>query len=415
MKSKINNMVVFYLYLLLITLLEVILFIPLLIILRLTGMKGRLGFGISSRQKSIWFHAASMGEVNALKPLLIKTAEQFGAERIVLTTMTSTGLLTAAKIDLPITVSYLPLDFPIIMSLFFKRIAPQIIVIMETEFWPQMLFQAKLRDIPVIMVNARLTANSFSKYLGTRLFWHEPWLAIKTINAQSDSDQKRFRELGFNHVRNCGNLKFAIDLPDHANIDKYSKYGVSDEDFVLTVGSSRPGEEQLIREIYPHLKKEIPNLKLIIAPRHLKRIEEVKAIFAGQKAVVLSELIIHTDYDILIIDSIGLLTEIYSFSDLVIVGGSFTDYGGHNPLEAAYYSKPVIMGIYHSSCRESVNRLLEKQGIFITGQQDLLKKILELYNDHDLRINTGKNARNVLVNNAHSLEENLDTIKSFLE
>jgi len=408
-------MVIFYLYLLLITLLEVILFIPLLIIFSLAGMKGRLGLDILTRQKSIWFHAASMGEVNALKPLLIKTAEQFGAERIVLTTMTTTGLLTASKIDLPIAVSYIPFDLPIMMSLFYRKIDPQLIVIMETEFWPQMLFQAKLRNIPVILVNARLTAQSFSKYLGTRHFWQEPWQAIKAINAQSEHDRNRFRELGFTHVRNCGNLKFAIDLPDHGNIDKYLKYGISYQDFVLTVGSSRPGEEQLIMDIYPQLKKEISNLKLIIAPRHLKRIEEVKAIFNGQKVVMLSEFKIHTDFDILIIDNIGLLTEIYSFSDLVIVGGSFTDFGGHNPLEAAYYNKPVIMGVYHSSCRESVNRLLEKQGIFIAEQQDLLKTILELYLDHDLRINTGKNARNVLINNAHSLEENLDTIKSYLE
>ena len=378
-------------------------------------MKGRLGFDILPRQKSIWFHAASMGEVNAIKPLLIKTAKQFGAERIVLTTMTSTGLKTARDIDLPIAVSYIPLDIPIMMSLFFKRIDPYLIVIMETEFWPQMLFQAKMRDIPVILVNARLTAHSFSNYQQTRHFWQKPWQAIKAINAQSDHDQKRFRELGFTHVRNCGNLKFAIDLPEHADLDKYLKYGISYQDFVLTIGSSRPGEEQLIMEIYPQLKKEISNLKLFIAPRHLKRIEEVKSIFNGQKVAMLSEFTAHTDFDILIIDSIGLLTEIYSFSDLVIVGGSLSDYGGHNPLEAAFYSKPVIMGVHYSSCRESVNRLLEKQGIIIAEQQDLFKTILNLYNDHDLRMITGKNARNVLENNAHSLEENMDTIKSFLE
>ena len=408
-------MVIFYLYLLLITILEVILFIPLMIILRLTGMKGRLGFDTISRENSIWFHAASMGEINALKPLLIKTAEQFGAERIIVTTMTSTGLLTAAKIDLPIAVSYLPLDFPIMMSLFFKRIDPQLIVIMETEFWPQMLYQAKRRNIPVILVNARLTDNSIIKYQRTRFLWQEPWQAIKAINAQSDNDQKKFSELGFTHVRNCGNLKFAIDLPDHSNIDKYLKYGISYQDFVLTVGSSRPGEEQLIMDIYPQLKKEITNLRLIIAPRHLKRIEEVKAIFAGQKVVLLSEYSIHSNFDILVIDTIGLLTEIYSFSDLVIVGGSLTNYGGHNPLEPAYYSKPVIMGQFHSSCQDSVQRLLEKEAIFITEPEELMQTILNLYHDNDLRINTGKNAREVLVNNAHVLEENLDTIKSYLD
>jgi len=141
----------------------------------------------------------------------------------------------------------------------------------------------------------------------------------------------------------------------------------------------------------------------------------VKAICVGKKVVVLSELKIHNDYDILIIDSIGLLTEIYSFSDLVIVGGSFTNYGGHNPLEPAYYSKPVIMGVYHSSCQDSVQRLQENEAIFITEPKELMQAILNLYHDNDLRINTGKNAREVLVNNAHALEENLDTIKSYLD
>jgi 3-deoxy-D-manno-octulosonic-acid transferase len=404
----------FLLYNLVISILQVVILLPLWITLKIIGQPGRLGLGVP-KMNSIWFHAASMGEVNALKPLIKKNAEIHGAEKIILTTMTATGLSTAQKIDLPIKTAYLPLDLPILISLFIKRINPLLIVIMETEFWPQMLYQARINKIPVILINARISDSSFDSYQNTKAFWNIPWKAFTAINAQSERDKERFIKLGFVNVQNYGNLKFAISLPEYKDVDKFAKYGISSEDFVLVIGSSRPGEEQLLQEIYLKLKKEIKNLKMIIAPRHLRRIKEVQTVFSQENAVLYSNLKSSVDYEILIIDQIGLLTEIYSFSDLVIVGGSFKDFGGHNPLEPAFYSKPVIMGEFHSSCQDSVNRLLQKDAIIISKTEELHSNILKLANNESLRNLIGTNARMVLDNNCHSLSENLKSISSFLD
>ncbi|MCF7913345.1 MAG: 3-deoxy-D-manno-octulosonic acid transferase [Candidatus Cloacimonetes bacterium] len=403
----------FYLYLVVISILQVIILLPLWLVLMITGQTGRLGWGIP-KMNSIWFHAASMGEVNALKPLLEDFTRQHGAERIILTTMTATGLATARKIDLPIQTAYIPLDLPILISIFIRRLSPSLIVIMETEFWPQMLYQAKLKHIPVVLVNARLTDTSFKDYQNTRAFWKKPWQAFTAINAQSELDKDRFIELGFENVRSCGNLKFALSLPEYENIEKYIRFGVSADDFVLVVGSSRPGEEQMFLEIYPQLKQTITNFKLIIAPRHLRRINEVLAVFSQENAVLFSKLKSQSGYDILIVDQIGLLTEIYSLADLVIVGGSFRDFGGHNPLEPAYYGKPIIMGEFHSSCQDSVNRLLQKEAIVISQPEELLDNIIKLFKNLPEREKLGANARMVLENNRHSLTENLKTIQQYI-
>lgn len=286
---------------------------------------------------------------------------------------------------------------------------------METEFWPQLLFQAARREVPVILINARLSANSFKKYKITGGFWKIPWQAFRVINSQSEKDGDRFRQLGFKHVRNCGNLKFAISLPEYEVINQRIRFGISLPDFVIVLGSSRPGEEQIIKDIYPELKKQIKSLKLIIVPRHLRRVIEIEGIYRNENYILYSNYSGSEKYEIMILDKIGLLTEVYSFSDLVIVGGSLTDFGGHNPLEAVFYSKAVIMGPYHTSCLNSVRRLQERGGIIITEPEKLLESIIRLYNDHKLRIETGSNGHQVLIENSHSLKENLDTIKSYLD
>ncbi len=408
-------MIFFIFYQILITLLEIIFLLPLSLILLAAKSGQRLGMGIPAKRSSIWFHAASMGEVNALRPLLLKAVEKYGVDRIILTTMTKTGRATARSLSTGITTAYIPLDLPLIMSIFYRKIKPSMIIIMETEFWPQMLFQARQRKVPVILINARLSASSFKKYKITGGFWKIPWQAFRVINSQSEKDDDRFRQLGFKHVRNCGNLKFAISLPGFEVINQRIRFGISLPDFVIVLGSSRPGEEQMIKDIYPELKKQIPNLKLIIVPRHLRRIIEVESIFREDNMILFTNYSGNERFEIMIIDKIGLLTEVYSFSDLVIVGGSLTDFGGHNPLEAVFYSKAVIMGQYHSSCLDSVQKLQERAGIIITEPDKLLENILNLFNDRKLRIETGINGHQVLIENSHSLKENLDTIESYLE
>jgi 3-deoxy-D-manno-octulosonic-acid transferase len=407
-------MIAFGIYLVFITLLEILLYLPLKLIFSKQKSLSRLGYYPSKSSKTIWFHAASLGEVNALKPLLQKVISEYGAQNIVLTTMTSTGQNAGRQIDKELSAGYIPLDFPFAIARFYQSIKPALIVIMETEFWPQMLYQAFIRKIPVIVINGRLSEKSWDNYHKTRYFWKIPFDAIKEINAQSPYDKSRFEQLGFPLVHSKGNLKFSLNLTLHNPAQKRKDYGINSGDFVLTFGSSRPGEEAMLAGIYQQLAANIPHLRLIIAPRHLKRLTEINEVLSGLDFVLYSELKIKPHAKVIIIDEIGLLTEIYSFSDLVIVGGSFKNFGGHNPLEPAFYAKPVIMGQYYSSCLDTVNKLRNGEGITITKEENLANIILKFYNDSHLRRMQGENAKNILEKNSLALQDNLNTIKTYL-
>lgn len=402
------------LYQFLIHILEPIIYIPLRLFEILTKQPSRLGHCLPAEENVIWLHAASLGEVNALKPLIKNLIERYNAEKILLTTMTGTGMTAAQAFDNTIDVCYVPIDLPGCLNRFFKLKKPQLIVLMETEFWPQMLLQAHKRNIPVIIINARLSLNSLTNYQKTYDFWKSPFKAIKQVNAQSEKDGKRFRSLGFSQIQNAGNLKFALKLPEFSADQIRQKFNINKNDFVLTIGSSRPGEEQMLLNLLNELNQAIPNLKIIIAPRHLKRLPEIKTILKGYKFKFLADQKPSDQFDILIIDEIGLLTQIYSFSDLVIIGGSFFDFGGHNPLEAAYYAKPIIMGKFHHSCQNSVDILTQNKAIIISDFDHLAADIIELYQNPNHRDTLGNNAKAVLAKNAEALEINLNTISEFL-
>jgi 3-deoxy-D-manno-octulosonic-acid transferase len=234
---------------------------------------------------------------------------------------------------------------------------------------------------------------------------------ILAVGAQSPLDVERFKKLGFKTVENTHNLKFSLQLPEVDRKAVRSEWGIEEGDFVLVWGSSRPGEEELLREIHPLLKGSIPNLKLIIAPRHLNRLSQVKEIFKNESTTFLSE--ISSPYEVLIIDSLGVLFKAYALSDISVVGGSFFDFGGHNPLEPAFYSIPTIIGDFHSSCRHVVNELLKADEIIVANKASLAKEIISLYQDKIKMQKLGFKAKNVVNQNSFALVETLSLIQRF--
>lgn len=370
----------------------------------------RFGFYALRYDDSIWIHAASVGEVNAIKPLIIKLLKEYPTKQFIITTMTKTGNRMAQAIDKRIDVYYLPFDCYFLMRRVFARLNPSLIIIAETEFWPNMLCHAEKRSVPVILVNGRISQRSFPKYKKLTFFFAPLWKAIQKVNAQSELDKQRFVELGFEKVVDAGNLKFAIELPELDSDEIRRELGFTDADFVLCLGSSRPGEEKLIRNIYNDLRTEIPNLKLIVAPRHLKRLDEVRAIFKTHR--LYSEK--GKSADILIVDTMGKLTMMYAACDIAIVGGSFFDFGGHNPLEAAYYRKPIIIGPYHQSCLDSVNKLNAADAVLVANNNELKQKIAYLFDNSPIRSTMGSNAKSILEQYSLSVKVNLDVVRNYI-
>ena len=184
--------------------------------------------------------------------------------------------------------------------------------------------------------------------------------------------------------------------------------GYNDDDFILVWGSSRPGEEKLLEKIYPNLKAKIPNLKIIIAPRHLTRLTEIKTLLAKHNLSFYSEM---KRSDIMIIDEMGILILFYCIADLSVVGGSFYDFGGHNPLEPAFYGSPVIIGKFHSSCRGSVVKLLTNNAIIVSNRKRLEEDILDLHKNPKKREEIGREARKTVIENSDSLEKNISRLE----
>jgi len=356
--------------------------------------------------RPILIHAASVGEINAVTPLIKHLVGQ--NHSVLINTITVNGRDRAQKLFPTLDVRLAPLDLYSKRSAQLKAIKPCLILVVETEIWPNMLYVAGRLQIPIIFVNARISQKTLVRYLKFRALLRFLSPSLKKILAQSELDQNRLQQLFSVPVENSGNLKYCLDLPDYDVSLLRAKLKLSEDDFVIVWGSSRPKEEELLLSCFPLLKMRIPNLRLIIAPRHPKRSSQIERLLKDIDYALYSKIDLQRESpDVLLIDSLGHLTEAYSISDISIVGGSFYDFGGHNPLEPAFYGKPVIMGEYYSSCRDSVKELLDGKAICISSRDELPKKILELYAQIDQRKSMGQRARLVLTKNATALDNHI--------
>jgi 3-deoxy-D-manno-octulosonic-acid transferase len=370
----------------------------------------------------ILIHAASMGEVNAIKPLVMQLKEMYPETKICITTSTKTGLQQAKSIDSGISAFLSCLDVYHLRNKQLNLLNPALICVVETEIWPNMLYWAKIKCVKVMFLNARMSAKSLSSYLRLRSMFRYLGTPIQTILAQSSEDAKRFSKVFAAPVSNAGNLKYSLQLKDFDTSHIRTAWGFSKDDFVICWGSSRPGEEALLLSCYPQLLKAIPKLKLIIAIRHLQRVGDVTSLLKEQQFSLYSETVdnpqssgAEKQTEILVIDKMGVLDQAYSICDLAIVGGSFFKYGAHNPLEPAYYSKPIIIGDDYQSCKGTVKKLLDGDAIVVSNAVKLAEDILLLAKDEKKRQTLGFNAKKVLADNSSALTNHLSGITKVWE
>ena len=376
------------------------------------NFKQRISFRNLYLENTVWIHCASLGEVNAVKPLVKKLLETNNEKNFLMTCVTKTGLNAAKEISGKLIVRQFPLDIAHIMKKAFKAFKPNLIILVETEIWPNMLNQAYKAKIPVLMINARLSHKSFKRYRLFKWFLRREFSVIKMVCAQSDKDADKFKQLKFKNVINANNLKFAMELPEYQTHVLRQAWGYKFNDFIIAIGSSRPGEELLIKKVFEKLQLIIPKLKIIIVPRHLHRLTDVTALFSSKDYSLFSESII--DKSILIVDEMGVLPQVYALSDIAIIGGSFYNFGGHNPLEAVWYEKPVIIGEYHQSCLATVEKLMTEKAIIVSNTDQLFNDILTLYQNIEHRLHIGKKAKEILLENQYALKNHWDALKPWI-
>ncbi|MBI2900889.1 MAG: hypothetical protein HYY17_11950 [Planctomycetes bacterium] len=291
----------------------------------------------------LWFHGASVGEVNLVRPLAKRLGRPFRV-----TALTRAGREQAAKLT-PLA-SYFPLDFTFAVDRAMRAARPVGIVLVELEVWPNFLSRAR---VPVVVVNGRITDRSFRRYRRLDGFFRRAFGSIAAVGARDAESADRFGALGVREIAVTGNLKYDSGLaPDpKAGSEWRARLGWTGP--ILVGGSTHEPEERILLDAYRELRREVPELRLAIAPRHVERAEEVKRL-AGSDAFVL--------------DTVGQLVGLYSAATVVFIGGTFCARGGQNMLEPAALGKPVVGGSSLSNFEEIAGSLAEAGGMIVVPE-----------------------------------------------
>ncbi len=334
----------------------------------------RIFFRVPESTKPVWIHCASIGEVNSLKPL-VKKLEEKGKE-VFITTLTDYGAERARSIFPSAKVSVLPLDIIPVIKRFVKKVNPEVVLIYETEIWPSLLYVLRKMDIPIFIVSGKISERSFKSYkiLG-KLFGYV--LEGVSFLSKSELDAERAKRIGFSDVRVVGDLKFEVDIPE-----KVAVLEIEGERPVVLWGSTHEGEEKLAEEVHLRLMDKFPNLLTVVAPRHIGRARDLK--FKIPYMMRTESRKVDEKTQIYVVDTIGELSSLYSYCDVAVIGGSFfPGVGGHNPIEAVVWKKPVVIGNYHGDFKHVVDELDE--GIVVADRNSVALEIEKLLQSRELR------------------------------
>ncbi len=317
---------------------------------------------------ALWFHVCSLGEARALKPIL----QEFDTENFLISTITHTGNTEAKKSKAE--VRYLPYE----MYLPFWIKPQRVLVVLEAEFWYLLFRIASARGAKVILLNARISDKSVDKYLKFAWFYKKMLEKVEIIYAQSEVDKNRFIALGAKNIEVIGNIKLAGEI-------KKTKSYIKPADVELIVaGSTHPQEEEVVLKAFVAYKKVTPNAKLVIVPRHPERFASVYELMQkyAQEAALSIEKFSHTqalESDLILVDMMGELNNIYAISDVAILGGAFReDVGGHNPLEPAYFGCKIITGKHFFHQKELFKYVHHVQYVEPDAIEQALEKTKEL-------------------------------------
>lgn len=387
-------------------------------------IKERLGLVSLQNVNSplLWIHAVSVGEVQAAKPLVNRLQTECPEYHILITTTTPTGAKTVERqFGHTVIHRYIPYDLPFAVKHFLSLIKPVILIVMETEIWPNLFFYCSERKIPVILANARLSEKSHNKYKRLPEFTRDTLLKVSYVLARGNSDAEHFADLGVDskNIMVMGNLKFDIKFPESlreqaAVVRRY----LSVNRPILIAASTHEGEERILFDVFKEVLEQHSDCFLIIAPRHPERSQTIMDLSAkyGLKTIRKSEGQSPTeDIQVFILDTLGELPVYYAASDVAFIGGSLVPVGGHNMLEPASLGIPVITGPYYFNFDE-VARLLEENNAawIIHNKNQLIKQINLLLSDANLRHSAGEKGKKLVESNRGNVDKLIDILKPYL-
>ncbi|HBH7868944.1 TPA: lipid IV(A) 3-deoxy-D-manno-octulosonic acid transferase [Vibrio parahaemolyticus] len=388
------------------------------------GGRWKEHFGITpqlkTHQRPIWIHAVSVGESIAATPLIKELKQQYPEQPIVVTTTTSTGAEQIAKLGDLVEHRYMPIDFGFAVKSFLKAIQPEKMLIIETELWPNTLNVVKQANVPITVVNARLSEKSCKNYAKVQWLFNQLHPCLTQVLCQTDSDAERFERLGVNKEKLSvtGSIKFDIQISDHVKQQgKALRAQLGKDRPVWIAASTHKGEDEQVLEAHKQILESHPNALLILVPRHPERFDDVFALCKKQGF----ETVRRTEKQpaenttqIYLGDTMGEMLVLIGAADICFMGGSLVGdkIGGHNVLEPAALGIPVVIGSSYYNFTEIVKAMRHQDAIMlIENSQQLSLFITSLLRDDNHRFALSKKTTAFVAGNAGALNKTLKGIE----
>lgn len=380
----------------------------------------RFGFMPADVPKQcLWVHAVSVGETLAAVPLVKGFQQKHPDVPVLITTMTPNGAKQVnASFGNTARHVYLPYDLPSAINRFISTINPKMLIIIETELWPNMLHVCQQKQIPVLLANARLSEKSATNYARFPAIVQPMLKGITELAVQTSVEAERFKMLGApsDRIEVTGTVKFDIVISDEIRQrgkQLREKWGVDRP--VLIAGSTHAGEDEIILEAFEEIKNKLPNALLLLTPRHPERAQDVAALCKkrGFSLVIHSENpTVTPETDIYLTDVIGQLLTQYGASDVAFVGGSLVPTGGHNVLEPAAFGLPILTGPYMFNFTESEHLLRQAGALWqINNAEELANKVVDLLQNSQARQQAGLAGQQVIEKNRGAVQKHLQIIE----
>lgn len=393
------------------------------------GVRERLGFYLPGRlapldgKQVIWIHAVSVGETRAAVPLLKSLRQAYPEAALVLSNITETGHAIATGIKDVDLCLFFPFDLSWVVRRVLRQVRPALVIIVETEIWPNFVRIAHASNIPVVLVNGRISDRSFPRYMRVRTLLRPILENFDAFCMQSQGDAERIRRMGAHpdRVAVTGNLKFDLQVPSPGS----EAIGVLRRSFrlppelpVWVAGSTHAGEEEAVVDAFRQLCENGREIVLVLVPRHPERCRMVAQMLAGRGISVQLRSRIEERLEplrpgeVLLVDSLGEMLKFYAVADLVFVGGSLVPVGGHNVLEASAMEKPVLFGPHMQNFKEIAGLLLASGGgLQVDGPLELTSTVERLLASPDSRRAMGEAGNVLFRQNAGATRHTLEVIR----
>lgn len=374
----------------------------------------------------IWLHAVSVGEAIAARSLLKGLREDYPDHTLLVSTTTETGRGIVEQDGLADATIYFPFDFLPSVVRVLNTVRPRLVVIMETEIWPNFTRVAAGRGIPLVLANGRISDRSFGRYLRFSWFFQQPLALFSALCMQTELDRERIVAIGAPPEKavTCGNLKYDIPYHQPSASDRQvlrRRYLLPTDCLIFTAASTHPGEEEQILEVWQQLIQDHEDIRLVLVPRHPERAGQVAALverngLSCRRRSVLSGSDSPGPADqVLLVDTVGELMQFYALSDLVFVGGSLVPTGGHNLLEPASMGVPSIFGPHMSNFREIASLALQYgSGVQVAGPPELFEAAQDFIASSELRQVIGQNGLTLLAAAGGATERHLRIVAEVL-